>query len=520
MKSKLGPVTRYVSLFSLLGIAACGSLLGIEDVHEGAAPGSTGDSGTGTGNPEGGSSNPNGGAAAHAGAAHGGASGNGAAQGGTENPTGGSAGKGSSGANAGNDGDAGAAGASAAGSTVTGHLIDVWGHAVPQTSVAIGDQFTTTNQAGVFTVDGVPESYDASLLIKFADGVTQTHAYVFQGLTRRDPTLQVYRGVIAQSGILEVTYTNATASLTGSRQIALALAGSDGSFEKQQGSSSNGFYGSIPWFGPTSTLEQAHALVWQNNGSTGVMEGYYAYASSSVGLSGVVTEPTLINLDLSGKSIPASTLAGSVSAGNFAERSNSVSVRFASGATIGLARNTPTTDAFSYLVPTLSNASISFAAAEGCYQSASSCALVHKDGLSGGNPNFQVTIPTPASGLATSPAGDVSAATQFTFAEHTGPYVSVLSNAGTSSDRLFVIGNQRPFKIPTVTDGSYALMPGATYVWSIETHGTPASVDEMAGPGGFIDSYADRHGSLEPTGKRAGDGTFTVSARKAVKIAN
>ena len=519
MKTTFGPSARWFPL-SLLCIAACGSLLGIEDVHEGPAPGTAGESGAG--NPEGGAANPNGGAS-QAGAGHGGAAGasaGGLAQGGADNPSGGSAGKSAGGASAGNDGDAGAAGAPAAGTTVTGHVIDIWGHVVPQAPVAIGDQLTTTDKDGAFTIGDVPGTYDASLIIKYVDGAPQTHAYVFQGLTRRDPTLQVYRGVAAQSGNLDVTYTNVNASLTGTRQAALALAGADGAFVKHQSPPSSGFLGTIPWYGPTSTLEQAHALVWQNNYSSDLMEGYFAYATSSVGLVGTVTDATKVNLDLALKSIPTSTLSGSVTPGTFADRSNGVAVRFSSGATIRLTRNTPTSDTFSYLVPTLSNASISFAAADGCYQYASSCALVHKDGISAGGPSFQVTIPTPPTGLASTPAGVVNAATQFSFAGSPGPYVSILINAATGNDRLFVITNQRPLRIPKVTDGTFALVPGTTYVWSIETHGSPASVDQMTNPGGFIDSYANRPLDLEPTGRRAGDGSYTASARKSVKIAD
>ena len=505
-----------VPALSLLGIAACSSLLGIEDVHQGPAPGA--EAGT-SGEPDGGESN---GGFANAGGANGGAAQAGSAMGGA--PDAGAAGKDSAGAgnSAGSSGEAGAAGAAPIGSTVTGHVIDFWGHKLSNVPVEIGGKQVLTDFQGAFAIADVPDEYDVSLIIQFVSTVTQTHGYAFQGLTRRDPTLQVYTGTADVSALLDTSFTGTAQSVTGKRTLSFAMGGPDGKFERSTAPTGGSFGMSVTWVGPLTTSEGAHALVFQNNDTTGVPEGYYAYDTATVLLSSTTTNHSMLSLDLKPATIASKALVGTVTPGNFSNRSNTVSLRFGDGAAIQIANLTPTSDNFSYLVPTIPGASVSLAAVEGCISNLG-CAIVHKDGLSGGTTVPSLTIPAPMKNLTLTPSGAVDANTQFSCtpsAGDAGPYVSVMKNSQSQNDRLIVITSKRPFKLPSVVNGSYVPVHGESYNWQIETHGAPSSVDEMTGPSGFIDSFGGKPADLEPRGPRTSDGTFTMSVVKPITIAN
>ena len=91
--------------------------------------------------------------------------------------------------------------------TVTGKVIDVFGQ--PQTGLAvkIGTSTTNTDTNGNFTISNVTPPYDAIVIHTFS-----TAGYVFEGLIRNDPTLQLF----AIPFTAEVSATIETGSLSGS----------------------------------------------------------------------------------------------------------------------------------------------------------------------------------------------------------------------------------------------------------------------------------------------------------------
>lgn len=525
-------------LASALGSAACGALLGIEDVqgvptsdggeagdstpNGGMAPGDAGAPASGSpsgGAAQGGSSH---GGASSAGSSHGGASSAGSSMGGGDNPNGGS-GVGGAAGGATSTGGAGAGGAVQVGSTVTGHVIDSRQHKLSGVTVEIAGKQVTTDSDGTFTVSDVPAVYNASLVVHyFLNAVSQTHAYFYQGLSRRDPTLQVYQGLGAQSQTLDATFSGTDQSATGTRTITLSLGGADGAFELRDAPKPT-LSREITWVGAAATQEQAHALVWQNNATSGLPEGYYAYATSPIMLSSATTAHVALGLSLLPSTIASSPITGTVTPAGFSDRTNSVSVRFSSGATMRLVSTTPTTNTFSYLVPTLTDGTITFAAGEGCSPTSTGCGIVHKSGLSGGGAALSMKIPSPVTNLTLTPATAVDQNTVFSWTPSMGsggPFVSMLINGTSGNDRLYVISNEHSFKLPSVLSGMYSLVHGESYRWQIETHGNPASVDDMAGPSGFIDAFSTNHSDFSPLGKRPGDGAYTLSVATFFKVAN
>jgi hypothetical protein len=520
MSSRLASrrVTRLAPFASLLALAACSSVLGIEDLHQGPAPGTGGSS-------SGGSSN--GGSAAMGGDGAVGATS------GASTMNGGSAGKGQGGSTAvgGDSSIGGEAGAeigaggdgTVGGTTVHGHVIDYWQHKLAGVPVEIAGTMVTTDELGAFTIDNVPAEYDASLVVEFPDNYDGEHyGWVFQGLTRRDPTLQVYAGLKSQSADLDVTPTNTAATLTGTRTMTVALGGADGSdeFTDVRAEGYNGI--SVYWRGVGTTQETAHSLIWQAN--AGLPAGYYAYDNKLVALDGLSSDHSMLTLDMSAKTIASGNIAGSVTATGTQTRANGVFLQFTSNAIITLVEdNGPGT--FSYLVPTIANSSVIFSASEGSSSVGNALygayALVHKDTLAAGTAGITAVIPKPATLLTETPASSktkVDGNTVFGFqpgADSAGLFVVCFrqpDNNALRTDALFVVTTKKSLKIPKVLNDSFALDPGASYYWRVETHGAIATTDSAAGPTGFLDEFSGDPYGVVPSGPRRGSGSYTISA--------
>jgi hypothetical protein len=509
-------ITRLAPFASLLALAACSSVLGIEDLHQGPAPGSGGSSSGGTSN---------GGTATSGGdGAVGGSSG-------SSTINGGSGGKGQGGSSAvGGDmsvgGEAGAgigAGGdgTVGGSTVHGHVIDYWQHKLAGVPVEIGGTKVITDEAGAFTIDNVAAQYDASLVVQYPDNYDgQIYGWVYQGLTRRDPTLQVYQGLQDQSGNVDVTPSGADVTLTGTRKMSVAFGGLDGSWELSDVPAGGYDGSSVGWVGPTMTQETAHGLIWQPDPSTGAPTGYFAYDSKAVALNGLVSDHSALPLNMAAKTITSGNITGTITANGSSARTNGLFLQFTSNAILTLASdNGP--NSFSYLVPTITNGSVILAASEGvgnAYDGA--YGLVHKDGLAAGTSGITATIPKPATLLTVTPAtarNKVDGTTQFAFqpgAGSSGLFVIAFKDDDTSllkTDALFIVTTKTTFTLPKVVNDSFALIPANKYYWRVETHGTYANADAATGPTGFIDEFGGDFYKATPSGPRRGSGSYTIS---------
>ena len=516
-------LTRFAPFASLLALVACSSVLGIKDLHEGPAPGgagngSGGDNGNG-GNLSGGGANAMAGGSAGKGQSGGstGIAGSGASGGGMT-----TGGTGATGATGGDIAIAGAGGEAPVGSSVHGHVIDYWGHKLANVPVEIGGTLVTTDELGAFVIDDVPAEYDASLFVEFPDNYDGGHfGWVFQGLTRRDPTLQVYSGLKFQSGNLDITPTNTTATLTGTRTMTVAMGGLDGSDEFTE-VSAGGYDGiSVAWRGLGTTQETAHSLIW--NATAGLPSGYYAYDSQLVALDGLSSNHSVVTLDMSAKTIASGNIGGTVTSSGTETRANGVFLQFTSNAIITLAQDSGPAS-FSYLVPTIANSSVIFSASEGSSSEGDAYygayAVVHKDTLAAGTSGITAVIPKVATLLTETPASSktkVDSNTVFGFqggAGSAGLYVIAFSqsdNSALRSDGLFVVTTKKSFKMPKVVNDSFALDPGASYYWRVETHGSVATTDAAAGPTGFLDEFSGDFYALVPSGPRRGDGSYTIS---------
>jgi hypothetical protein len=509
MGSRIGSrrIARLAPFASLLALAACSGVIGIEDLNSGPRPGSAGASGNGGDTSTAGDGvGPNGGTNATSGST--GKAGN-SSGGSSVIGEGGEAGIIEGGAGpSGGSGTVGGSGGATGGTAVHGHVIDYWGHVISDAPVQVGDQLVTTDAQGAFTIDDAPATYDVGLTVDFSgSGPRETYGWAFLGLTRRDPTLQVYAGLPSQDGNIQINPTNATETAT--RTLTVALGGPDGA--EQFTDVDGAIQTDTSWRGPGTTQERAHGLFWQFDATSELPTSYLGYDSVLVALT-TTTDVAMIPLNLKATAtIPSGNITGTVTPAANTSRENDVFLRFTSGASIELASDTKGPNTFSYLVPTIANSGVTLAAVEGD-AFFGSYAVAHKDGLAAGATGVTAAIPNPSKPISPADgAGAVDSSTQFTFTAGTGnsgPFLISMIDEGFYQG-LYVVTASKTFKVPNVPGGPYAFASGDKYLWRVETHGAFASMDAMAGPQGFMDEFSGD--DSEPLGPNNTNGAFTIS---------
>lgn len=477
--------THLTPLVWLLALGACTSILGIDDLHQGARPGSGGEAATGA------TSNSNAGESS-AGEGNVGGKTNTAGTSNTVggvNPAAGVGGEGGSG-EVGTPGGAPQGGApNPDDTTVRGHVIDFWGHPVPSIPVQIGDVLASTDAKGEFVFEDVPTTYDVSFVFDHAGFPEQSDAWVYQGLTRRDPTLQMYAGVTERSGDLDIAF-EPKPTITATQTIWVALGGADGGtvFDDLPAAGYPGTY--AYWYGPATAQQTAHGLLWQTN-AAGLPTSYLAYDSALVALG--TTDTTKISLDLSAADIDAANVQGTVTDNAGGGRTNQIYLRFNSNARMTLVDDSAGPNSFSYVTPSIPNSTLTVAATEGSQYDG--WAVAHANGLApGAKPTLKippiVTALTPAGGATT-----VSATTKFSFQSapgQIGPFVlQFYSQAdGVPYQTIYIVTADKQITLPPIIGGGFSLYPNSDYLWSVATHGNFASVDALADEGGFLDEFS------------------------------
>ena len=444
-------------LLGVLWLGACTSVLGIEDLHEGPRPGAGGEDPTagststagntgnggktgngGSTNPEGGSTNPEGGAPEpNAGAGN--------------EPSGGTAPLGGAGNEAGAGGEGGNAPVTG---TVHGKLVDYYGQNIPNVTLQIGDEQVSSDDNGEFTVEDVAATYDLSLIA----GAT---GWVFQGLTRRDPTLQIFSGLPYRSTSLDASFKPGV-TVGANENITVAMATPSGLYVRPDVGTDSSFYLYPEWEGGATATGTAHALYWSINPATKLPAVYKAYDTKTQAFADNVDGAPML-FDIGSKTpFTSKAITGTATPYGLGTRTNSVFARFSSGAVIQLVDHTPTENAFSYLVPEgIADVSFTVAAWEG--STAGPMGLVHKGGLTPGDEVGTLDIPRPPTVL-TPPGGskNVDGNTNFTFsasADNMGAFLVVISAYNDPQIR-YVVTTQKMFQVPSVVERAFVLFPG------------------------------------------------------------
>jgi hypothetical protein len=492
-------------------LAGCASIFGIDDIPEKTRSAAAGKGTSGAADDDGGEAGRTG-IPAHAGRAGAGGTEAAAGEPGSSGGSGNSAGMNTLGTSGAGDGGAPAGGAGAGGAgthegtAIQGTVIDAWGHTLAGIPVALGKASTVTSETGQFSFSNVPETYDLSLFVEWSQP-NGAFGWIYQGLSRRDPTLQVYQGSPEREAQFEITQNSGT--FTPDSVWFLALGSANGSW--LQSSGANGVNFSAYWEGPTVNTWTIHSLLFE--ASDAVPTSYTAYEQATRSVAATDSLQAL-TLDLSDSDLESDYVSGTVAdAASAGYRANYAFVRFASGASLPVVNGaSPTYPSFSYLVPNLPGGSITLAASDGL-AGFGAYSIAHENGVTARATGVLLDIPAPADQLSpVNGAQNFSVATPFEFTSKQpdvgGFVVKIVDEQNPRG--LYVVTSKTRFSLADLPaiPGAFTLAAGQTHVWQVETHGKPASVDEMCGPAGFIDEFAESTQSPTPT---RGSGSFTVS---------
>ncbi len=478
---------------------ACQSILGIEDLNEGPRDGGIGAGGTSGGGGSGGMTGSLGGSTNQSGAG-----------GSSEGGVGGLALS-----DAGTD-----ATGPASPITISGRVIDFFRHPVPGVPVTIGAREVLTDDDGAFTIADVTPPYDVSLIAATTVSAftSRYYAYVYQGLTRPDPTVQVYYGLPERGASLDLTITNA--ELTDPNQMLIfAFASPDGHYAASGISDAAPLPLSLSWSGTGATAGNAHALLVLRASSSASTPpvAYQAYQTAPLALNDEAESN--ISFDMTAQTISQVTLTGSVEAGNFGSQTHLISTRTVDGTVVPLLAQESTQGTFSYLVPALPDASLIVAASA----SMPGSVVAHADGiLPIPDQNVALTLPRPVTPSAPPSMSEVGPGTVFswsTLGQTAGVFVWHLESDG-YFEGIYVITSRDSIEYPQVPGYSMVLptlQNDFIFYWSVETHGDYASVDAAAGPEGLYDSFAlERNMGTGPS--RGSRGYFTNSDVRVVDV--
>jgi hypothetical protein len=395
---------------------------------------------------------------------------------------------------------------------VRGRVVDFWLVPLSNVPVTIGTTTVMTNANGEFTIIDVAPQYDVSMVVRWSGTQAGVYGWKYEGLTRRDPTLQVRKGRGNRYANFVIIPQNAT--IDASRNLSVVIAGMHGS-SLFDGVGANGLRSSAYWVGPTTMQATAHALLWELD-SNDLPTAYRSYDSVAALLDDSSAMETMFNPSLADETIASGTVSGTVVSAVGDDRANLVFVRFPDGGSIELVNDYPPPSTFSYLVPTLpGGATITVAASYGF--GSAEYAVAHRDGLAAGQANIALTIPTPV--LLDSPESGTIAgpATTLQWSAATGAVQVIhIEDRDYYQGAFVVTRNARLASIPTFE--GFELRPAGVHLWNIETHGSFATVDAFAGPEGGLDSMGSSTDA--PMGPKTGSGTYTQSLTRSFTWSN
>jgi hypothetical protein len=409
---------------------------------------------------------------------------------------------------------AGAAGRHGASIDVHGAVIDFRRRAVAGARVTVGATAVDTDARGRFDIGGVTPPYDVSLVVKRATGVgPEWDVWAYRGLTRSDPTLQVVTAQPRHGANVKTRVVGAQPTLDDPKQaLALAFAGADSSWCRNMVAPDMQFQ--ADWNGPAAIAGNAHVLRWMRvDWGDERPVGFAAYDHHPLALddNGGVTD---VDFDVRKQAISTGTVSARVRNAAEGTVEGWAFLQFPDGAAIPILRDTRVAGgAFHAMVPRLADATITVAATSGFLMGPSArapFAVAHRGGLTADAPEVALDMPAPPALLEPPDrSSGVNAATEFRWSGDARVFVLRLE-----SDRwarnVYVVTGERHARIPPLDPLGVALSSGESYTWSVAVHGGPRTVDEAAGPAGFIDNFGVAE---QPTRPGAESGTFARSER-------
>jgi hypothetical protein len=351
-------------------------------------------------------------------------------------------------------------------------------------------------------------TYDVSLVPNLS---SSTRGWIFQGLTRRDPTLQIDDGFDYLRGDIYGTSAGVTFPLV-NEAIGFAFGSPHASYGGVIDEVTENLYW-VYYYGPATSTGAGHALRWTVDPASNFPLVYKAYDTLPLTL---VDYPAAVNFNLAlsdDQNLATGTISGNVTTGA-SSRENHVYVRFQDGAPLHVVSDdTPAGAAYSYKVPvSIPNAGITVAAVAGNL-GYTPVAVVYRDGIIAGQTGVNMTVPSPQALLTPVDSATTNANTSFSWSGAAGVslFTVTIDPVGASvPSTMHIVTAATSVRLPSFPAASYTIPPSTECYWWVEKHGNLATVDAAAGPTGHLDSFV--HHLLE--GPRRGGGTYTESIHR------
>lgn len=239
---------------------------------------------------------------------------------------------------------------------------------------------------------------------------------------------------------------------------------------------------SLTWFGPASTTGTIYALQWQVDGA-GLPVAYKGFGSkASVTLS---NGGTFAGQNVAMGSVAGSSISGSVSTpSGYTLSSKSLSVNFATNATLRLFSDPTSTTSFTYITPNISGATLQLQAT--AQKAAVSTVLGFKPGLAANAGGVSLTLPAgPELSLPVNAATGVNTSTNFTWTPFSGGvHLVIMQAAGKPTYLILTTGTNAT--IPDLTSLGLGLPTATNYSWQVFGFAPFANTDAAAGASGFL----------------------------------
>jgi len=384
--------------------------------------------------------------------------------------------------------------------TVTGRVVNTFGTPLPNTPVIIsGLPPTTSDGNGDFTVTGVSTPYDATVV-----AVSTKRAIVYKALTRPDPTLYSVDLTLLSfpnTATVSGTITGGTGFPEPLDHRTLVAFGSD---EASGGSSANSTSGAYSfttgWGGPTTTTGTVHALQWQE--SAGLPVTYKGYGTKeSVALA---DGGTFLAQNVTMSPIPTVSMSGNVTVPTgYTLSSKSVAVLLGLAGSITVLSDFTSSLSFTYQTPNIPGKLLQLQV-----RAASSLgtSLAWKVGLAPDASSVSIALPaSPSQSLPVDGATNVDTTTTFSWTPLPGGVHMVYFNTGGTDPDYYVLTAGTSASIPNLNAIGLALPSSKAYTWNLLGFAPFATLDDAAGPGGFI----------PPQGvNQTADGAITTSSAR------
>jgi hypothetical protein len=358
---------------------------------------------------------------------------------------------------------------------IRGTVVDSYRRPVPGAWVWLDAQSVQTDENGQFSFESATSVYDLTLTVSHtnASGAPLREAWRYEGITRRDPTIQCFSGFgyrnaniqlhVALDGFPQPSGPYVVAAF-GSRDFGLGWWVDSAEFVPPV----------LSWFGPDfQTTGNLHALLYQTD-STGLPSGYRSHTVAPAQLGNTTTDVTL---SFPVGEIPSIKLSGQVSGPHERARNDLLVQHFADGTELTVPLSIQSLDTFSYLAPRLPDSSTTVVMREGSLSPPYAAAVI--EGATSDRGDLWLEIPrTPQPTAPGDGKSGVDETTAFAWTLSEPRVAMLVAYSSSLADILYVVTTNTEAQLPTGAAFGYTVPAATSFSWYIYTRDA-TSIDDV-----------------------------------------